>query len=92
MSIESRYYIQIESFVFYIYLTVNNRLVRGGGGFFFFFLHVLCLYATLWVITDLSLSTYKNLARLDALYVYISALSRRVYHTTFGDFPLLIQA
>ena len=36
------------------------------NGVFFFFLHVLCLYATLWVMTDLSAFTYKNLARLDA--------------------------
>lgn len=37
--------------------------------FFFFLLfslHVWCLEATLWAITDLSLFTYKNLARLDA--------------------------
>ncbi len=57
--------------------------------FFFFFLHVLCLYATLWVMTDLSLFTYKkkkNLARLEAPYMYMSALSRRNYHPTFGDF------
>ncbi len=38
-------------------------------------------------MTDLSLFTYKkNLARLEAPYMYISALSRRNYHTTFGDF------
>ena len=41
-------------------------------------------------MTDLKLSTYKNLARLYAPYLYLSALSRRV--TTFGDFPLLILA
>ncbi len=34
--------------------------------FFFFFLYILCLYATLWVMTDLSVSTYKKLARLVA--------------------------
>ena len=28
-----------------------------------------------------------NLARLEALYMYISALSRRNYDTTFGNFP-----
>ena len=45
-----------------------------------FFLHVLCPYAPLWIMTDLSISTP---------YLYISALSRRVYPATFGDFPLL---
>lgn len=31
-----------------------------------FFLHILHLYATLWVMTDLNVSTSKNLARLGA--------------------------
>lgn len=43
-------------------------------------------------MADLNFFTYKNLARLDAPYLYISALSRRVYYTTFGDLPLLILA
>ena len=46
--------------------------------FSFFFLHVLCLYATLWVMTDLNVLTYKNLARLGAPQLSISALSRRI--------------
>ena len=41
-------------------------------------------------MTDLSASTYTNLAQLSAPYLLISALSRRVYSATFGDFPLLI--
>ena len=45
-------------------------------------------------MTDLkaSLHTKKNPARLYAPYLYISALSRRVYYTTFGKFSLLILA
>ena len=60
--------------------------------FFFlsFFLHVYCLYATLWVMTDLSIFTYKNPAWLAAHQFFISALSRRDLCTTFGDFSLLI--
>ena len=46
--------------------------------FKFFFHHVLCLYTTLWVMTDLSAATYNNQARLGAPYLLISALSRRV--------------
>lgn len=29
---------------------------------YFLFFHLLCLYAILWVMTDLSISTFKNLA------------------------------
>lgn len=57
-----------------------------------FILRILCLYPTLWVMIDLSLFMYKNLAGLDALFMDISALSRRLYQTIFGDFPPLIQA
>ncbi len=42
---------------------VEGTELQGRG---FFFLHVLCLYVTLWVMTDLSVSTYKKLARLVA--------------------------
>ena len=45
--------------------------------FFFFFLHGLCPYTTLWVMIDLSVSTYNNLVRLGTSYLFISALSRR---------------
>ena len=51
--------------------------------FFFFFLHVLCLCATLWVMTDLSVYTYKILARLFA-HQFISTLSR---HDIWGFSP-----
>lgn len=39
-------------------------------------------------MTDLSVSTYNNLAWLNA-YLFISALSRRVQSATFGGFPFL---
>ena len=38
------------------------------------------------------LLTYKNPARLYALYLYTFALSRRDHYTTFGKFSLLILA
>ena len=34
------------------------RCSAPGKFFYFFFLHVLCLYTTLWVMTDLSVPTY----------------------------------
>ena len=46
-------------------------------------------------MTDLQISLHtenKNPARLYALYLYTSALSRRVHYTTFGRFSLLILA
>lgn len=61
--------------------------------FCFFLYNVLCLYATLWLWqTWTDLYAKKNFARINAPYLYIYALSRRVYSTTFGDFPLLILA
>ena len=38
-------------------------------------------------MTDLNLSTYTNLARLYAPYLYLSALSRRVYTQPLEIFP-----
>lgn len=49
-----------------------------GEFFFSFFLHVLSLYTSFWVLTDLSAATSNNLARLSDPYLFISALSRRV--------------
>ena len=44
-------------------------------------------------MTDLEVFLHtKNPARFYALYLYTSALSRRVHYTTFGKFSLLILA
>ena len=67
-------------------------LVRLLDFFFFFFLHVLCLFATLWVMTDLSPVLYVHFyisARPDAPYfITVSAFSRRNLLAAFG-LPLL---
>lgn len=44
--------------------NVNQAEDSNKNCLHFFFYYVLCIYATLWVMIDLSISIYENLARL----------------------------